>query len=225
MGVLKHLADNTKTSSLANVLRRRRFYFFRRLLELLPCPITILDIGGTNSFWQQMNFENHPDITITLLNLVPVPTQGKQFRSLVGDGRDLSQFKNGEFDIVFSNSVIEHVGELAGQRKMAEEIARVGRRYFVQTPNYYFPIEPHFLFPCFQFLPLQVKVFLLRHLALGWAGRVPDEIQARAVVNSIRLLKEPELRNLFPGASIYKERVLGLTKSFVAYKGWNEKRV
>lgn len=57
----------------------------------------------------------------------------------------MKQFQDNEFDAVFSNSVIEHVGDYEAQRQMANEIMRVGKRYFVQTPNFYFPIEPHIL--------------------------------------------------------------------------------
>jgi 2-polyprenyl-3-methyl-5-hydroxy-6-metoxy-1,4-benzoquinol methylase len=73
----------------------------------------------------------------------------------------MPQFQNDEFDIVFSNSVIEHVGSYEEQNLMASEVRRVGKRYFIQTPNLFFPIEPHFLFPFFQFLPLDYRVTLI----------------------------------------------------------------
>ncbi len=69
------------------------------------------------------------------------------------DGTQLP-FGDREFDIAFSNSVIEHVPpEL--QAAFAAEVSRVADRYFVQTPNRYFPIEPHYQLPLFQFLPRQ----------------------------------------------------------------------
>jgi hypothetical protein len=104
---------------------------------------------------------------------------------------------------------------------MAREVKRVGMRYFVQTPNKYFPIEPHFLFPCFQFLPVPVRTWLLQHFHLGWRGRVADPQAARASVNSVRLLTRAELTDLFPEASLFEEKLLGLTKSFVVYAGWS----
>jgi hypothetical protein len=100
---------------------------------------------------------------------------------------------------------------------MAAEVRRVGRGYYIQTPNRYFPLEPHFLLPGFQFLPLRLRVWLVRHFSLGWFPRIADARQALAEVAAIRLLSEAEFRALFPGAVIYKERYFGVTKSFVAY--------
>lgn len=86
--------------------------------------------------------------------------------------------------------------------------------------NAYFPIEPHFLFPYFQFLPVRVRVFLVRHFSLGWVDRTPDREAAGALVRSVRLLSASEMKKLFPQSTLYREKVLGLTKSFVAYGGW-----
>lgn len=129
-----------------------------------------------------------------------------------------------EFDIVFSHSVIEHVGGFNDQHRMAEEIKRVGKRFFLQTPNRYFPIETHFLFPLFQFFPLYFKKFLVSHFDIGWYKRTHDWRQAMEVINSVRLLDEKELKELFPGANIYRERLLGFTKSFIVFDGWNTRR-
>lgn len=121
----------------------------------------------------------------------------------------------GSFDFVFSNSVIEHVGNHQDQLRMAREVCRVGKRYFIQTPNRYFPLEPHFL-------PLGIRVWLMQNFNLGWFPKTPDRQQAREIVDGIRLLGKEDFRSLFPNAMIYEEKVLGITKSFVAYGGWNE---
>jgi hypothetical protein len=142
------------------------------------------------------------------------------FTSVVGDATDLSLFADDAFDVVFSNSVIEHVGDLDMQRRMAQEVQRVGRRYFVQTPNYYFPIEPHYLFPGFQWMPLEWRAWLLHHFDMGWSKRKATREEARQSVGSVRLLRKGEFTSLFPEAHVYDEKVYGLTKSFVAYGGW-----
>ena len=136
---------------------------------------------------------------------------------VIGDARDMSMFAEGEFDIVFSNSVIEHVGSFSDQAAMAREVQRVGRRFFVQTPNRYFPIEPHFLFPGFQFLPLTTRAWLHCRFDLGWMRRAESAEAAMTEVKQLRLLSRAELQKLFPHASIHVERFAGIPKSFVAY--------
>lgn len=203
----------------SNALRRRRFAWLRELIAPVPRPVRILDVGGTEAFWRAMGLEAGDGVSVMILNLTEQPEPAPHVSSVVGDARDLSRFADAEFDLVFSNSVIEHVGSLEDQRRMAHEVRRVGRRFFVQTPNRYFPIEPHFVFPLFQFLPLAWRAFLVRHLRLGFVPRISDPTEARARVASIRLLTRAELAELFPGAAIRRERVLGLTKSFVVCGG------
>mgnify|MGYP001034233014 FL=1 len=214
----KRFADNTNHASVASRLRRQRFALFTALLTGLPSPVRILDIGGTQDYWHSMAPEAAllGWLQVTLLNLQPQAVSMPNFTSLVGDARAMPHFTDRQFDIVFSNSTIEHLGSFAGQQAMAGEVRRVGRGYYIQTPNRYFPIEPHFLFPGFQFLPLRLRAWLVRHFRLGWFPRLADGRQALAEVAAIRLLNEAEFRALFPGALIYRERYLGLTKSFVA---------
>lgn len=212
-------ADNRRPDSLANRFRRRRFAFFASLLAPLPRPVRVLDVGGTELFWRRMGDPGGLGIDLVLLN-TGAPAAVAGIETVTGDARDMAMFGTGEFDVVFSNSVIEHLSHWADQRRMAEEIRRVGRRFFVQTPSRYFPIEPHFMLPGFQFLPVAVRVGLVRRFALGYHDRLPDPAEARRAVEEIRLLGARDLRLLFPGASLYRERVLGLTKSYVAYGGW-----
>jgi hypothetical protein len=220
MSRLMKLVDNIDPDSYAARMRRKRFALFRTLLQGIPRPLEILDIGGTQEFWEIMDFTDVPGISVTLVNLQRPDTWYENFSGLAGNATDLSELADNQFDVVFSNSVIEHVGSYQQQRLMAQEVRRVGERYFVQTPNYYFPIEPHFLLPGFQWLPRSVRVLLVSHFSLGWMQRMPDPVQARELVESTRLLRKQELLTLFPGAEIYEERMLGLTKSFVAYGGW-----
>ena len=143
--------------------------------------------------------------------------QHPKFKCIVGDARNLNNFENKQFDIVFSNSVIEHVGDYEDQLKMANEIIRLGKAYFIQTPNLYFPIEPHFVFPFFQFLPTSLRIYLLMHFDLGWRKKTTDREKAKSSVTSIKLLSKNALSNLFPQGEIYEEKFLGMTKSFVVY--------
>jgi hypothetical protein len=222
MGLFERVFDNASAGSLATRMRRARFARFTARLDRLAPPLRILDVGGRQIFWERMGFVGRPGVEVTLLNLEPIAASLPGFSAVVGDARELAQFADGSFDVVFSNSVIEHLGTLAGQRRMAEEVRRVGRRYFVQTPNRNFPLEPHFLVPGFQFLPRRLQVAMVRRLNLGWYRRRPDPADALALVAEHRLLSERELRALFPGAEILRERVLGLTKSFIACGGWHD---
>jgi hypothetical protein len=218
--LIRTLADNSDARSLASRMRRRRFEFFLSLLGKLKGPIEILDIGGTQQFWDLMLGEDQPDIRVTLLNIGHQPASLPRFESVVGDARSMPQFAAKSFDVVFSNSVIEHLGDYANQRRMAEEVRRIGQRYFVQTPNKRFPIEPHFLLPWFQYLPVGTRTWLLNKFDVGWYRRIPDRSAARAEVESIQLLTRKRFSDLFPEATIHDEKFAGLTKSFVAIAGW-----
>jgi hypothetical protein len=218
--MLKKIADNRDEKSLAVQFRRKRFAFFNSLLGRLKRPVSSLDVGGAESFWRTMGMDGDDQVSITLLNLMKQDVILPGVTSVIGDAREI-RYDDHSFDIVFSNSVIEHVGGHADQMKMANEVRRVGKRYFVQTPNRYFPLEPHFLFPLFQFLPVGVRVRLLQNLDLGWFPRTPEAATAREIVESIRLLGRREFLGLFPGSSLYEEKVFGMTKSFVVYGGWS----
>ncbi len=206
-------------AAFARKMRKKRIALFASLISELPRPLNILDVGGEQGFWEIVGLIKE-DAKIVLYNISPSEVLYPNLVSIVGDARDMREFGEKQFQIVFSNSVIEHVGTYAQQRQMAEEVQRVGERYYVQTPNRYFPIEPHFLFPFFQFLPVKLRVFLVAHFNLGWRGKITNKQEALEAVQEIRLLTEKELKELFPGAKIYKEKLLGLTKSFIVYKGW-----
>jgi len=213
------LADQRNGASWAARLRKRRFAFFRELLARLPRPVSICDVGGTTEFWRGVSLPDEDDVSVTVVNLEQQPSAGGRIRTLVGDARALP-FAARSFDVVYSNSVIEHVGTFADQRRMAQEVRLVAPRYFVQTPSYFFPIEPHFLVPGFQFLPLDVRAALLMRRRLGWVAKAESMERAREEVRSVRLLRRSQVRALFPDARIYREKLFGLTKSYVAYGGW-----
>jgi hypothetical protein len=216
----RRIVDHRDRGSLAARMRRKRLELFSCLLHELPRPVEILDIGGTASFWEATGFADMLGVHIVLLNLDEQEISREGFSSLVADATNLLPFEDGQFDVVFSNSVIEHISNYGQQKLMAQEIQRVGRRYFVQTPNRAFPIEPHFVFPGFHWLPVPVRAFLVRHLDLGWYERMLDPDQARELVESIRLLGRDELLTLFPGACLWEEKVFPWVKSLTAYSGW-----
>ena len=136
---------------------------------------------------------------------------------VVADGCFLP-FPDKIFDVVYSNSVIEHLGNLENQRRFAAECRRVGVRYYVQTPNKWFPIEPHLLTPFVHWLPPWFQRRLLRNFTIWGLITRPTTQQCETFLQEIRMLDRQELRQLFPDAEIHHERVLGLTKSLIAVK-------
>ncbi|NEQ86524.1 MAG: class I SAM-dependent methyltransferase [Moorea sp. SIO2I5] len=222
--ILGKLYDNRRPDSWASQLRKKRIKLFKSLIDSGSTPLKILDIGGRQNFWENTDFFNQEfkDVEITLLNLnlAEVKVTHPNFKGVVGTATNMKQFEDNSFDVVFSNSVIEHVGDYNAQRQMADEAMRVGKMYFIQTPNFYFPIEPHFVFPFFQFLPIEVKVWLQSNFDLGQRKKLPNKQKARESVTSIRLLTKKELSNLFPYGNIYEEKLFFLTKCFIAYGGW-----
>lgn len=216
----RYLYDHQEPRSLAAMVRRQRFEIFRRMLARETKPASVLDVGGRQEFWEAMGYPRPGDhgFEVVLLNSETVTVNGEGFRVVLGDGRSMGQFHDGQFEIVVSNSTIEHAGSWEDQKRMAEEIQRVGKRYFVQTPNKFFPVEPHFLVPCFQFMPLGLRAWLIRHFELGWYEKAMDRTTATEIAASIRLLNLREVQTLFPEAVVFKERIAGLVKSFVAYR-------
>lgn len=206
----------TVAGSISSRMRSRRR---RRFLEMLAGrSVRLLDIGGTNRFWESWGLAGDPRISITLLNQAPDEGHHPNITSVVGAATDVWQFENGSFDIVFSNSTIEHLFTFDAQQAMAREVRRLAPSYYVQTPNFWFPIEPHFLTLGWQYLPTRVRVEILRRRSMGLRGRTPDPAAARRVVEEIRLLRPSEMRLLFPDAELWRERVGPLVKSLVAIR-------
>ncbi len=173
---------------------------------------TVLDIGGSPSIWEGY----HPRPNLMLVNTVmDWPHDG--FKVLWGDAVDLP-FASNSFDIAFSNSVIEHLGTWERQQRMAREIRRVAKHYFVQTPNFWFPIETHYWIPCVHYLPRSWRPAVVRWLSPHVRIAKFSREQVTTMVEEISLLTEKQMRCLFPEGTILREKICGLTKSIVAYK-------
>jgi hypothetical protein len=193
--------------------RRDRMATFHRTFRLTP-QTRILDVGGTRLNWSLI--AERPKIT--LLNL---PSSGEA--TVVGDGRYLP-FHDCAFDIVFSNSVIEHISTVADQCRFAAEVRRTGRAYWVQTPDRRFPIEPHLVTPFLHWLPMAVRAKVARRFTFWSLIERPSqdrwEYYIRHCSEEVRLLGAGELQSMFPEAQIIRERFLGLSKSLIAvWKG------
>ena len=215
MKLLLRYADNKNPASVASSFRNKRLHLFLECCKQLPRPIRIIDIGGTIDFWKN-NVKDLPHFDIWLINLEDVHTDIPNLHCLKGDATNLSAFANQSFDIAFSNSVIEHLYTWENQCKMAGEVTRVAKYHFIQTPNYWFPIEPHWVLPFFQYLPKFVRILLTRMGKWGHIDKAPDLNEAKRQVSEIQLLSKRQMQKLFPESFIYAEKFMGLNKSFVA---------
>jgi hypothetical protein len=183
--------------------------------------VRILDVGGVREYWNIIpaGFLHEHRVEVTLVNPGRDGRGHEEgFRFVEGDGCDLSMFGEGSFDIAHSNSVIEHVGDWEHVRRFAAELRRVAPRYFVQTPNFWFPIEPHCMTPFFHWLPKPTRIWLVRRFALGHWPRAATLDSAMRIEAEARLLNRKMMAHLFPDAEIHTEWFLLMPKSLVAIK-------
>ena len=177
---------------------------------------TVLDVGGNYYDWEPLGVA----CRFTILNIDAIPSGWEMppnFRYVVGDGCALAE-ADGAYDIAYSNSVIEHLTTWEAQERFARELRRVGRGVYVQTPNRWFPIEPHFLALFLHWLPRSTHRFLFRWLSVrGWLRR-GDNVNLDTLVGELRLLSYGEMKRLFPDGEIRREKWLGLTQSFTAVR-------
>jgi hypothetical protein len=175
----------------------------------------VLDLGGTTLFWQRAPVRPR---AVTVINLCE-PGEGLRWVTpIIGDACQASDLVNGEeFDLVFSNSVIEHVGGHSARTRFANEIRTLAPRYAIQTPYRYFPLEPHWLFPLMQFLPRNVRGWMAPRWPLGhtygW-----DCAEAKNEEMSTELLNATDMRAYFPDARLKWERIAGVPKSLTAIR-------
>lgn len=172
-------------------MRRRKVkMFFDRMV---PRPSdSLLDIGGAIGMSGEFAelYEYFPNMTT--LNLEPDPHGCGHATFVPGDARKMP-FADSSFDYVFSNAVIEHVGEFAEQKKMADEIVRVAKKgFFIATPNSHFPIDPHSYLPFFHLLSTSARKRLAAGLLKSWIGEY----------EAYWMLSKKQMRQLFPTAWI-----------------------
>lgn len=159
------------------------------------------------------------ELSITILNTGAQPkTLPQNITYIQASATDLP-FLDGSFDVIFSNSMIEHLHDQASQEAFAREARRVGTgRMWVQTPARWFPIEPHLLTPFIHYLPKRVQRRLLRNFTLWGLITRPEQSYVDQFLDEIRLLSARAMRDLFPDCELRRERFLGLTKSLISVR-------
>lgn len=224
--VAKALINYEDPNSIASRLRRRRI---GPLVELVETAydryghVRILDIGGTKAYWTIFPKDAFSErkVHVTLVNLPDSSTSVDEndFTFVAADGCDMrDKFADNSFHIVHSNSVIEHVGNWQRMTAFSREVRRLAPAYFVQTPNFWFPIEPHFMAPVFHWLPEPVRAAFVQRFALGHRKRQPDIGKAVEEVESVHLVNRKMFSFLFPDGQLITERLMGLPKSLIAIR-------
>ena len=208
--------------SVENRFRRKRFQLFKPIVDQIVAAkavCRILDLGGTPNYWEQFGADlDWGRVHVLTLNLTAAETSHPGITTVVGDARNASGFEDLSFDIVHSNSVIEHVGRWDDMALMANQVRRLAPRYFVQTPYFWFPVEPHARYPLLHWMPESWRYRILLKRTCGFWQQRADVGEATKAVQSAALLDKRQLKFLFPDAQIITEKFLGLPKSLVAIR-------
>lgn len=194
-----------------------------RLVETLYpdlADMKVIDLGGTVEAWRRAPVQ---PAHVTVVNLFePGESDEPWLTPIVGDAcaarRSLREAgASTHYDLVFSNSLLEHVGGHARRVDLAAEVRELAPMHWVQTPNRYFVLEPHWLFPGMQFMPTSARAALARTWPLAHTRASSADI-ARQNVMWTELVGTAEMRTYFPDSEIRKERLVGLTKSLIAVR-------
>jgi hypothetical protein len=205
-----------------NPFRMRRLREFLRIVDAVLAVkerCRILDLGGTQAYWYGLeDLWRDRNVHITVVNLGAEATADPRFTLLAGDACGLSQFPDRAFDVVHSNSVIEHVGDWSRQCLMAGEVRRLASSYFVQTPNFWFPVEPHFRTPFIHWLPRPWRAGIVMRYACGFYPKAATVDEAQRILDDARLVDARMMAALFPDAEMRRERIGPFTKSLIAVR-------
>jgi hypothetical protein len=202
-------------ASLAERMRLRRWELIRTHLPQI-FEMKVLDLGGTVVWWLRAPVRpSH----VTIVNLVGSEEEDPLWAtSITGDACHADRLVAGQrFDLVFSNSLIEHVGGHKARSELSNVIRSLAPRYLVQTPYRYFPIEPHWIFPGMQFLPMPARGGIALRWPLGHTSGW-SRSQALSEVMFTELIGATEMQMYFPDGQLYWERVLGLRKSMIVIR-------
>jgi Methyltransferase domain len=190
-GPLRYLAEPVSRRA-----RARRVELFLRLAGI-DSATRIVDIGS-----DRLGLRGQaPHLNITGVDIIDRPEYPGPF--VRADATGQLPFEDNEFDLAYSNSVIEHI-PVERRAAFARELRRVARGWYVQTPAFEFPIEPHALLPMAHWLPPTLR---RRYWRLGATGLDPGEIH---------LMRRHEIEELFGPA--FPERFGPLRKSWICLR-------
>jgi hypothetical protein len=195
--------------------QRRAGWLVREFPEL--AQMSVIDLGGRVSSWANAAVRpRHVHIVNLEQEAGEVPDWARVDH---GDACELpASIRGARYDLVFCNSVIEHVGGHERRLRLADAVHALADAHWVQTPYRYFPIEPHWVAPGMQFLPVGLRARYAHRWPLG---HTPPADRAAAIqsVLWIELLDRTQMHHYFPDSTLLVERFAGLTKSLIAVRG------
>lgn len=206
--------------------RAQRHKLFDDFMKHSTGPIRLVDLGGTVSFWENWGLARQPQLAVTIVNdhhqdkthehdAITLPNLAR----LHADVMSLTAADLAAYDVIFSNSLIEHLPSQQAQRQLAQAIIDSGRPYFMQTPNKLSPVDPHFprpYVPFFAAYPRPLQARLLSWSALGSGEAAPSFEAALVRLTNYHPLTRGDVRQLFPQARVVMERPLGVPMSIIA---------
>jgi hypothetical protein len=201
--------------SIGEKLRLKRWEVLRGRFPDLG-SMSVIDLGGRAATWERSPVRPKSVLVVNLEEATAgLPAW---LRAETADACNLPRhITSGSYDLVFSNSVLEHVGGHAQRLRFANAVHSLAPRYWVQTPNRYFPVEPHWLFPGLQFLPVTARAGIVRRWPLGHTPLVTRADSVRAVMD-VELIGGTEMRAYFSGSDLIRERIGGFVKSLIAVR-------
>jgi hypothetical protein len=204
----------TSPRSISSRARLKRWTKFRAAFPDIV-DMRVLDLGGRPQFWRSAPVR---PLHVTTLNLERLTDPNEDsIDHRVGDACAPPDDLCSGFDLVVSNSLIEHLGGHAKRQQFADVVRTAADRHWVQTPYRYFPVEPHWVFPLLQFLPFAARVHLTRKWPLG--NRHPETSDiAIDSVHEVELIGKMQMLSYFPDANLWFERLGGVPKSMVSIR-------
>jgi len=206
-------------SDAASLASRRKELRMRWLAEAFPglADMSVIDLGGRLRTWQRAPVR---PARVHVVNLETPPADVPEWAEFdYGDACELpADIAKRRYDLVFSNSVIEHVGGHERRMRFAETVHKLADAHWVQTPYRYFPIEPHWLAPGLQFLPVAARARAAQHWPFALWRPASYEEALKRILN-VELIDRTQMRYYFPSSILRCEKIFGIPKSLIAYRG------
>lgn len=205
----------------------RRGALFKDFIDSFAPPIRIIDLGGTVSMWERWGLIEDERLIVDLANNFSMDKNNSEaipktagFSKIDVDVVNLTPEDYSQYDVVFSNSMLEHLADFNQQRSVAKSIILSGKPFFIQVPNKNSLIDPHFAHPMAPFFaawPRSIQCAALRLSGLNGGRRAKSRAHAERRLMFYNPLSMRDMRSLFPGEgiNILSERTFGIPMSIV----------